>query len=139
MKGHSWTKRKLDNGYNYYEFDEGTLNPPVEVFIVVIDLLFTKLIVFILDQSIEEGVSEVEKEKFVLRLQEQGVFSNSDLFLGYWTGKYYYAEDVCFPGYRQSKLDKDVKVYTSKKRAENAVAKLKGKYSFVKNAVIETL
>lgn len=81
----------------------------------------------------------MEKEKYVLHLKESGIYSYCETFIGYWTGTSHWAEDVCFPGVRQSKFENGVKVYTSKKRAENAVAKLKDKFTFVKDAVIETL
>lgn len=80
------------------------------------------------------------KEKYVLHLKESGTLSYSEFrFIGYWTGTSHWAEDVCFPGVRGSKFEKDVKVYTSKKRAENAIEKLKDKFTYVKDAVIETL
>lgn len=82
----------------------------------------------------------MNQEKYVLHLLEDDNFRYSDgTFIGYWTGTKHYGEDVCFPGVRWDKHDKDVKVYSSKKRAENAVNKLKDKFTYVKNAVIETL
>lgn len=75
-------------------------------------------------------------EKFVLNLIENG---GSGTLIGYWDGKKYRGDDVWFPGFIDNKEDKRVKVYTSKKRAENAVEKLKDKFTYVTNAKIETL
>lgn len=72
-------------------------------------------------------------EKYVLNLLEDG-FS-----IGYWDGKSYRADDITFPGVLDSKYDKLVKVYTSKKRAETAVKKLGDKFTFIKDAYIEIL
>lgn len=60
-------------------------------------------------------------------------------FIGYWDGKVYFAEDTSFPGVLDNKQDSRVKVYTSKKRAENAVNKLNEKFVYVTNAEIEIL
>jgi hypothetical protein len=81
------------------------------------------------------------KEKYVLKLIEDPTFgvSMSTNFIGYWDGKRYRGEDVWFPGVKENKYDKDVKVYTSKKRAESAVDKLKDKFSYISNAKVETL
>ncbi|GIN71177.1 hypothetical protein J14TS2_16520 [Bacillus sp. J14TS2] len=76
-------------------------------------------------------------EKYVLHLIESEY--GNERSIGYWDGKVYQRDDVRFPGVMHTKHDKDVKVYSSKKRAKNAVAKLKEKFTFVDNAVIETL
>ena len=74
----------------------------------------------------------MEKEKYVLHLKEFKMFSNFEFaFIGYWNGKSYWTEDVCFPGVRSDKYEEDVKVYTSRKRAENAVTKLKDKFTLL--------
>lgn len=77
------------------------------------------------------------KEKYVLNLIEEGRFCGTSI--GYWNGKRYRGDDVWFPGVINNKQDKRIKVYTSKKRAENAVEKLKDKFTFVTNAEIEVL
>lgn len=74
----------------------------------------------------------MDQNRYVLRLIEDSV-------IGYWDGKKYRGDDVIFPGVTHSKHDERVKVYTSKKRAENAVEKLKDKFTFVTRATIETL
>lgn len=77
-------------------------------------------------------------EKYVLNLLEEASFMGPTK-IGYWTGTKHIIEDVCIPGVKDSKYDEDVKVYSSRKRAENAVDKLKDKFSYVHDAVIETL
>jgi hypothetical protein len=79
------------------------------------------------------------EEKYVLNLLEDGSFGNDSNYIGYWDGKRYRGDDVWFPGVAENKHDKRVKVYTSKKRAENAVEKLRDKFSHISTAKIETL
>ncbi|WP_338754260.1 hypothetical protein [Bacillus sp. FJAT-52991] len=82
----------------------------------------------------------MNKDSYVLHLIEDPMFGGDrGAFIGYWTGGRYRGDDVWFPGVADDKYDKNVKVYTSKKRAENAVEKLKDKFTFVTNAVIEKL
>jgi hypothetical protein len=57
----------------------------------------------------------LDNKKYVLKLLEDGSFIQNATTIGYWTGKKYYAEDVCFPGVVNNKDDTRVKVYTSKK------------------------
>lgn len=79
-------------------------------------------------------------EKYVLNLIEDDTFGRGEgTEIGYWDGKAYTGEDVVFPGVVYDKHDQKVKTYTSKKRAENAVNKLKEKFTFVSRAKIETL
>ncbi len=77
------------------------------------------------------------REKYVLLLIESEY--GKEISIGYWDGKVYRRDDVRFPGVMHNKHDKAVKVYNSKKRAENAVAKLKEKFTFVDRAEIEIL
>jgi hypothetical protein len=79
------------------------------------------------------------KEKYVLNLLEDGIFGGNSNLIGYWDGKKYRGEDVCFPGVIDNKHDKGVKVYNSKKLAENAVKKFKDKFTYVTDAEIEIL
>jgi hypothetical protein len=80
------------------------------------------------------------REKYVLNLIEDGTFGTGEgTEIGYWDGKAYTGEDVTFPGVVYDKHDSKVKSYTSKKRAENAVKKLKEKFTYVSRAKIEPL
>jgi hypothetical protein len=82
----------------------------------------------------------MNKERYVLNLKEDSSFGSRDsILIGYWDGKKYKGDDVSFPGVIDNKHDKRVKVYTSKKLAENAVKKLKDKFSYVSDAQIELL
>jgi len=82
----------------------------------------------------------MSQEKYVLHLLEDSMYGSHDkVFIGYWTGTQNRGEDVLYPGVRDDKHDKDVKIYTSKKRAENAVEKLKDKFTYVSSAEIEVL
>ncbi|WP_123032213.1 hypothetical protein [Bacillus sp. TYF-LIM-B05] len=81
----------------------------------------------------------MKQERYVIRLIENEMFGSESGFIGYWTGKTHQAEDVCFPGVKENKHDKNVKIYTSKKRAENAVEKLKYKFTFVRDGQVEIL
>jgi hypothetical protein len=81
----------------------------------------------------------MDKERYVLNLLEDGNFGGEPTSIGYWTGKKYYAEGVWFPGIIDNKDDTGVKIYTSRKRAENAVSKLKNTFTFVKDAEVEIL
>jgi hypothetical protein len=84
--------------------------------------------------------AQMNQEKYVLHLMEDSMYGNNDkIFLGYWTGTRHRGEDVCYPGIRDDKHDDDVKVFTSKKRAQNAVEKLKDKFTYVTSAEIEVL
>lgn len=79
-------------------------------------------------------------ENYVLNLIEDTSFGIGDgISIGYWDGKAYRGDDVIFPGVCDNKKDERVKVYTSKKRAENAVDKLEEKFTFVTKAKIEKL
>lgn len=80
------------------------------------------------------------QERYVLNLLEDSTFGLSDgISLGYWDGKKYRGDDVTYPGVIDNKYDKRVKVYTSRKRAETAVNKLKDIFTFVSDARIEIL
>lgn len=82
----------------------------------------------------------MNQERYVLHLIEDSSFGlNDGVFLGYWDGKKYRRDDVTFPGVIDNNHDKRVKVYTSKKRAEKAVEKLKDQFTFVNKARIELL
>lgn len=82
----------------------------------------------------------MKKEKYVLNLiEDQLGDSRGGTRIGYWTGKNYKAEDVRFPGTCDDKHDPEVKVYTSKKRAENAVQSLHKHFTFISDADIESL
>lgn len=76
---------------------------------------------------------------YVLNLIERDFMNRDGTFIGYWDGKSYRGEDICYPGTLDNKHDGLVKVYTSKKRAETAVKKLQDKFTYVKDARIETL
>ena len=39
----------------------------------------------------------MKQERYVIRLLENEMFGSESGFIGYWTGKTYRAEDVCFP------------------------------------------
>jgi hypothetical protein len=82
----------------------------------------------------------MSQESYVLNLKEDSSFVGRDgILIGYWDGKKYKGDDVIFPGVTDNKHDKSVKIYTSKKRAENAVKKLKDTFTFVSDAQIELL
>lgn len=78
-------------------------------------------------------------KRYVLNLIEDSSFGRDGDLIGYWDGKKYRADDVTVPGVTHSKYDERVKVYKSKKRAENAVKKLKDTFTFVSDARIESL
>lgn len=86
------------------------------------------------EKSVEELIEEkrINRKKvwtyrYVLALTHEGrTFSEFD---GYWNGKVYYnrQESEVFPGVIENKYDKRAKNYTSLKRAENGVEKLKNR------------
>jgi hypothetical protein len=74
-------------------------------------------------------------KKFVLNLIEDGAFGGQEgMPIRYLDGKVYNGEDVSFPDVLPVKQDGKVKNYTSIKRAENAVKKLKDKFTYVSRA-----
>jgi hypothetical protein len=82
----------------------------------------------------------MKQERYVLHLlEDSSIGFNNVTFIGYWTGTKHFGEDICFPGVRSDKHDSRVKVYKSKKHAENAVKKLKDTFTYVKDAEIEIL
>ncbi|GGA31284.1 hypothetical protein [Psychrobacillus lasiicapitis] len=73
---------------------------------------------------------------FVIYLSSESYRSSSNDY-GYWTGKVFRGEDVTYPGYEDDKTHNNVKVYTSKKRAENMAKKLENRCTYVFTATVE--
>jgi len=73
---------------------------------------------------------------FVIYLSSESYRNPSNEY-GYWTGKVFNGEDVTYPGYEDDKNHNNVKIYTSRKRAETMAGKLKYRCSYVFTASVE--